>query len=32
MATNNRIQPPDNEHALSKLVMPITHRNGKAGQ
>jgi hypothetical protein len=32
MATNNRIKAPDSKHALRKLVIPITHRNEKAGQ
>jgi len=32
MVTNNWIQSPDSERAASKLVMPMTHRNEKAGQ
>jgi len=31
MAMNNRIQSLDSERAASKLV-PVTHRNEKAGQ
>jgi hypothetical protein len=31
-ATCQQIQPPTSEHAGSKLVMPVTHRNEKAGQ